>query len=106
MHQIRYDRNYSRRHFMKGAGAGIAAAGVLAPLWDVIASEGDVTAAYPDELLSIESYTRGKIKTGDEITAANVHLVKDLLEPVKYLQVATLGRRLKVSARRSSRSAR
>jgi hypothetical protein len=97
MHQIRYDRNYNRRHFMKVAGAGIAAAGMLAPLLDVIASEGDVTAAYPDELLSIESYTRGKIKTGDEITAANVHLVKDLLEPVKYLQVATLGRRLKVA---------
>ena len=30
------------------------------------------------------------------ISAANVDLVKDLLEPIKYTQVANLGRRLKV----------
>ncbi len=96
MRLIRYDRSYSRRHFLKSIGGGATAAGVLAPLWNVIARAGDVTAAYPDELLSIESYTRGKIRNGDEITASNVELVKELLEPVKYQQVVSLGRRLKV----------
>src|SRR5258708_39656222 len=94
MRLIRYDRDYSRRHFL--TSSGVAAAGVLAPLWKVIAREGNVTAAYPDELLSIEGYTRGKISSGDEITAANVELVKELLDPVKYQQVAALGRRLRV----------
>ena len=96
MHIVRYDRGYSRRHFLGCLARGVAAAGVLAPLWDVIADTGDIAKAYPEELLSIENYTRGKIKNGDEISAANVELVKDLLEPIKYAQVANLGRRLKV----------
>jgi len=98
MHVRRYDRDFSRRHFLKKLAAGVGTAGVLVPLWEAIAKDGDVSAAYPEELLSIENYTHGRINTGDEITAANVDLVKDLLEPIKYLQVATLGRRLKVAA--------
>jgi TAT (twin-arginine translocation) pathway signal sequence len=74
MRVIRYDRDYSRRHFLKGLAGGCAAAGVLAPLWSVIAESGESTAAYPDELRSIEDYTRGRIMTGDEITADNVEL--------------------------------
>jgi hypothetical protein len=38
-------------------------------LWDVIAKEGDVTKAYPEELLSLDLYTKGKIKAGDQINA-------------------------------------
>ncbi|MGH8455676.1 MAG: DUF1329 domain-containing protein [Stenotrophobium sp.] len=94
---MRYDRNYSRRHFLTQAAKGIAGAGVLLPLWDAIAATGDITKAYPDELLSIEAYTRGKIKAGDEITAANVEHVRELLEPIKYAQIATMGRRLRVA---------
>ncbi len=67
------------------------------PLWRAIAADGDARKAYPDELLSIEGYTRGRIKTGDEITAANVEHVKDLLEPIRYEQILTQGRRLKVA---------
>src|SRR6202030_430204 len=96
MRVIRYDRDYSRRHFLKGLAGGCAAAGGVAPLWGVIAKTGESTAAYPEELRSIEEYTRGRIKTGDEITADNVEMVKDLLEPIKYMQVATLGRRLTI----------
>ena len=89
----RYDHQFGRRHFLKG----MAAAGVLLPVWDAIAKTGDIGTAYPDELLSIEAYTKGKIKPGDEITAANVEVVKDLLEPIKYLQIAKMGRRLRVA---------
>src|SRR5581483_9706555 len=97
MRHIRFDRGYSRRKFLNDAARGVLASGVLLPLWKTIAATGDITKAYPEELLSIEGYTKGRIKTGDEITAANVELVKDLLEPIKYQQVAKLGRRLKVA---------
>ena len=96
MHIRRYDAGYSRRHFLKSAAVG-ASAGVLAPLLKVLAATGDATKAYPEELLSIEGFTKGKIKTGDEITAANVEHVKDLLEPIRYEQIVKQGRKLKVA---------
>lgn len=96
MRLLRYDRGYSRRKFMSDAAKGVLGTGVLMPLWDAIAATGDVSKAYPDELLSIEGYTKGRIKTGDYITAANVELVKDLLEPVRYEQILKMGRKLKV----------
>ncbi len=92
----RYHHDSSRRHFLNQAVKGLASAGVLMPLWRALAQHGDISKAYPEELLSIEGYTKGRIKTGDEISAANVELVRDLLEPIKYQQVATLGRRLRV----------
>jgi hypothetical protein len=76
---------------MEASAAGIGA-GVLAPLWDVIAAEGDVTKAYPDELLSVSQYTKGKINPGDLLDSSNVDLVKDLLDDVSYIQIAQQGR--------------
>jgi Protein of unknown function (DUF1329) len=87
----------SRRWFMRRASGCAMSTGLLMPLWDAIAQSGDISRAYPDELLSIEAYTRGRIKVGDEISADNVELVADLLEPIKYEQIAKLGRRLKVA---------
>lgn len=98
MRVLRYDHGYSRRHFLKSLAGGVVGGGVLMPAWQAIAQTGEVTKAYPEELRSLESYTRGKVKVGDEITADNVELVKDLLEPIKYEQIAKLGRRLKVVA--------
>ena len=96
MRVLRYDRGFSRRKFMADAAKGILGTGVLMPLWDSIAATGDTSKAYPDELLSIEGYSKGRIKTGDYITSANVELVKDLLEPVRYQQILTMGRRLRI----------
>lgn len=96
MNTIRFDRGYSRRKFLGDAALGVLSCGVLMPMAKAIASAGDITKAYPDELLSIESYSKGKIKTGDYINASNVDLVKDLLEPVRYEQIRTMGRKLKV----------
>ncbi|THD00617.1 hypothetical protein B1810_24005, partial [Panacagrimonas perspica] len=70
--------------------------GVIAPLSKTIAATGDISKAYPDELLSIEAYTKGRIKNGDIITAQNVEHVKNLLEPIRYDQILNNGRRLKV----------
>ena len=61
-----------------------------------MAETGDASAAYPDELLSIDEYTRGSISTGDIIDAGNVGLVRELLDPIRYTQVSEMGRRLRI----------
>lgn len=92
----KFHHDYSRRKFLRDAGLGVLSTGVLAPLGKTMADTGEISKAYPDELLSIDAYTKGKIKTGDEITAANVEHVKDLLEPIRYEQILKHGRKLKV----------
>ncbi|MGQ0699477.1 MAG: DUF1329 domain-containing protein [Panacagrimonas sp.] len=92
----RYPRDFSRRKFLGDATRGLLATGVLMPLAKAIAATGDIAKAYPDELLSIEVYTKGKVKTGDFIDDKNVEHVKDLLEPVRYEQILKHGRRLKI----------
>lgn len=94
MHLKRFDRNYSRREFLRRTAGGLAGAGLLAPLWSVIARAGDVSGAYPDELLSIEEYSKGAISVGDTINADNVEHVKDLMHPVTYHQVKEMGRQM------------
>lgn len=96
MDTVRYGTQVTRRQFTRMLGAGTAA-GVLMPVWKAIARDGDSARAYPDELLSIEAYTRGKLNAGDEIDAGNVDLVKELLEPIKYAQIKTMGRRLRIA---------
>ncbi|MDZ4078438.1 DUF1329 domain-containing protein [Hydrocarboniphaga sp.] len=98
MHIGRYDRGYSRRKFLADAARGVLSTGVLMPLSKAIADTGDIATAYPAELLSIEAYTKGRIKTGDFITDRNVEAVKDLLEPIRYRQIVEQGRKLKVAA--------
>lgn len=98
MHIGRYDRGYSRRKFLADAARGVLSTGVLMPLSRAIADTGDIATAYPAELLSIEAYTKGRIKTGDFITDRNVEAVKDLLEPIRYRQIVEQGRKLKVAA--------
>ncbi|MGB1558774.1 MAG: DUF1329 domain-containing protein, partial [Oceanococcaceae bacterium] len=94
MHIRQFGRGYSRRKFLQDAGLGVLATGVLSPLSKAIADTGDISAAYPDELLSIEEYTGGRLSAGDDIHADNVELVKDLLEPIRYQQIRESGRRL------------
>jgi hypothetical protein len=95
MHIRKYDFDFARRAFLGKAGA-LAGAGILTPLWPLIARAGDITKAYPEELLSIEAYTKGKVKTGDVITADNVETVKDLLTPIAYKEVKEMGRRIRI----------
>ena len=97
MHIRKYDFNYGRRELMKKIAVG-AGAGVLMPLHEVIAAGKDISKAYPDELMSIEGITKGKVKTGDYITAANVEYVKDLLDPIVYGQIKDMGRKIKIKA--------
>ncbi|MCX7171065.1 MAG: DUF1329 domain-containing protein, partial [Proteobacteria bacterium] len=95
MHIRKFDHDYFRRAFLAKAGT-MAGAGLLAPLWPTIAHSADISKVYPDELMSVEGYTKGKVKTGDMITAANVDLVKDLLAPIAYKEVKEQGRKIKI----------
>src|SRR5271155_5605564 len=92
MHLMKYINGWTRRHFLDQVGKGVFAAGVLSPLIDVIGRHGTVEAAYPPELLSIEAYTKGKLKPGDVLNAENVDIVKDLLDPGAYYQIKHDGR--------------
>lgn len=95
----KYDFNYSRRAFMEKVAKGTGAAGVLTSLWPLASHSADnITKAYPDELLSIEMYTKGKIKPGDTLTASNVDVVKDLLDEITYRQVKDMGRKIGIVA--------
>ena len=92
MRLLKYTEGWTRRHFLDQVGRGVFAAGVLSPLMDVIGRHGTVDAAYPPELLSIEAYTKGKLKPGDVLNAENVDIVKDLLDPGAYYQIKHDGR--------------
>jgi len=83
-----------RRAFIDLTTRGLLRAGLFGSAWAAFLRTGSVAAAYPDELLSIEQYTRGKLKPGDVIDAGNVELVKSLLDPVRLEQISTLGRKL------------
>lgn len=96
MHIRKYGFDYGRRHFLRQQALGAATAGVLTPLWPLIAKAGDVSKAYPDELLSIDAHTKGRLKAGDTVTADNVEIVKHLLDPVVLKQVKEMGRRIKL----------
>jgi len=92
----RYDADYSRRHFIKQTALGVLGAGVLGSVWDAVAQNGTFEKAYPDELLSIEMFTKGKMKPGDIIDADSIDLVQDLIDPIRYTQIKQMGRRLEL----------
>ena len=96
MHIKKFTPDFTRRGFLEKTALGLVAAGVTAPLWKQIARAQDISAAYPDELLSIELHTGGAVKPGDMITAENVELVRDLLDPIAYRQVKEMGRRIEI----------
>ena len=88
MHIRKYDFDYARRHFLEKTARGLGGAGVLTSLWPELSSAGDATNAYPEELLSIEAYTKGRVKVGDVVDADNVELIQDLLDPVTFQQIS------------------
>ena len=96
MHILKYDKQFTRRHFMESAGKAAVGAGMLAPLWEVIARDGDIRKAYPDEALSIEHYSSGAVKAGGVVDASNVDSVKTMLDPMLYMEVAQQGRVLNI----------
>ena len=96
VHIKKYDVDFSKRKFLENTATGLLGAGVLCPVWSALAENGDFSASYPDELLSIENYTKGALKTGDTIDAGNVDLLQDLLDGVRYTQIKQMGRKLEI----------
>src|SRR3954454_13759153 len=92
MHVIKFDKLYTRRQCLESLGKGAVSAGILMPLFDAWANSGDIHAAYPDEALQIETYSKGAVKAGGLLDAGNVESVKDLLDPVTYMQIREQGR--------------
>jgi len=98
MHFIKFDPQFTRRHFLASAGKAAVSAGMLAPLWDTISRDGDIGRAYPEEALSIEHFSKGAVKPGGVIDASNVHSVSDLIDPVLRMEIEQQGRVLDVKA--------
>jgi hypothetical protein len=85
----------NRRHFLK-TGATFLGAGLLQPVLPLIGAGKDVSAAYPDEILSIEKYSHGKVKPGDIISKDNADLVKDFAPEGLYTELIH-GREIKIA---------
>ena len=96
MHIRRFDR-LSLDGTFERAVERVLRTGVLLPLWPTLAAKGSTEGVYPEELLSLTSYTQGAIQEGDTINADNVEKVCDLLDPIQYLQVSEMGRELRVA---------
>jgi len=76
----------SRRKFLQNTGAW-AGAGLLQPVLSLVDAGKSLAAAYPDELLSIEKFTKGTIKPGAIISKDNAELVKDISPEGLYLEL-------------------
>lgn len=92
----KYSLDFARRTFLENTGKGIVRAGVLGSALTCFMKSGNANGAYPDELNSIDEYTKGRISTGQTISNENVDLVTDLLDPVRALQIEKMGRKLRV----------
>jgi hypothetical protein len=77
---------WSRRNFLKKTGAW-AGAGLLQPVLDLVGAGKSIAAAYPDEVLSIEKFTKGKVKPGMIISKDNADLVKDFSPEGLHLEL-------------------
>ena len=77
---------WSRRNFLKQTGAWVGA-GLLQPVLPLIDAGKSIAAAYPEEVLSIEKFTKGKIKPGMIISKDNAELVKDISPEGLFLEL-------------------
>jgi len=75
--EFNYFDYWTRRDFLKRAGAW-AGAGLLQPVLSLIGEGKSIAAAYPEEVLSVEKYTKGRVKPGMIISKENVELIKDI----------------------------
>ena len=77
---------WSRRNFLRQTGAWVGA-GLLQPVWPLIGAGKSIAAAYPEAILSIEKYTKGKVKPGMIISKDNADLVKDFSPEGLYVEL-------------------
>jgi len=92
---VKSSYSVNRRQFIK-AGAAFAGAGMLQPVLSLLASGKGIQLAYPDEVLSIEKYTNGKVRPGQIISKDNADLVKDIAPEGLYADLLQ-GREIKIA---------
>lgn len=98
MYIKRFDADFSRRSFMARTAGSVGGAGLLGSLWSSICAAGDAAAPYPEELLDIEAFTKGRVKVGDVIDQDSVDLIQDLVDPIVYQEVKQDGRKFFIQA--------
>jgi len=86
---------WSRRDFLKTAGSW-AGAGLLLPVLKLMGAGKCLAAAYPDEVLYIEKYTKGKVKPGMIISKENADLIKAIC-PEGLFQELKRGAEIKIA---------
>jgi Protein of unknown function (DUF1329) len=69
--------DWTRRQFLKAAGV-CAGAGMLQPVLPLIAAGKTIEKGYPEDLLHIEQFTKGKVKPGMIINKDNYALVNEI----------------------------
>jgi Protein of unknown function (DUF1329) len=85
---------WTRRQVIK-AGVALAGSGLLQPLLPLVAAGKDISKAFPEEVLSIEKYTKGKVKPGMIINKDNVELIKDI-SPEGLVAIIQHGQEIKI----------
>ena len=85
---------WTRRNFLKAAGTW-AGAGLLQPVLPLIGAGKSIAAAYPEEVLSIEKYTKGRVKPGMIISKDNAEWVKDIAPEGLFVELQR-GRQIKI----------
>jgi hypothetical protein len=77
---------WTRRDLLKTA-VSWAGAGLLQPVVGLIKQGKTIASAYPDELLSIEQYSKGRIKPGMIFSSDNAELIKNICPEGLYAEL-------------------
>ncbi|MBI4529163.1 MAG: DUF1329 domain-containing protein [Deltaproteobacteria bacterium] len=94
--ELNYWHYWTRRDFLKKTGVW-AGAGLIQPVLSLIGEGKSIAAAYPEEVLSIEKYTKGRVKPGMTISKDNADLVKELCPEGLYAEL-TRGAQIQIAA--------
>jgi hypothetical protein len=94
----KYNFDFNRRAFINKTASSVGTAGILTSLWPEMCRAADANKAYPEELLDIEAYTKGRVKVGDTIDKDSVFLVQDLLDPITFQQILQDGRTFQIQS--------
>jgi uncharacterized protein DUF1329 len=88
--------DWTRRDFLKAAGV-MAGAGYLKPLLSLMGEGKTIEGAYPEQVLHIEAYTKGKVKPGMIINKQNADLIKDIAPESLVIQLQRGNTEIKIA---------
>lgn len=95
---------WTRRRLLKTA-ATFAGAGILQPVLPLVGAGKTAEAAYPEEVLDIDQYTKGRVKVGTIIDKNNADLIKDIAPEGLYYELKQGWTRIKIGKTNPDESA-